>query len=521
MMVEHDLRWQVGQRMMAGFSGTRVTEELRRVIREEKIGNIILFEENVENNAQLRALCQELQALVMEATGLPALIAIDQEGGVVSRLKADCAVAPSAMAVAATGDTDNAFLAGQVTGAELRALGVNFNLAPTVDVNANPHNPVIGARSYGDHPETVSAYGAAMIRGLQAGGVLSCAKHFPGHGDTAVDSHLGLPRVDKSLAELERCELKPFRAAIDAGVSAVMTTHILFPQLEPDGVPATMSRRIMTGLLREKLGFDRLIISDCMMMGAIQQFYGTVPGCLAALGAGVDMVIVSHDPELAAQACAAVRDKARQDDAYAGEMDAAITRILACKASLAALPAPDESCPGSPAHRAAMRALREKSLTPVGASLPPLGEKPLFVGCYPYQATLVSSPVDRRVCFPDWMRQHLGGDGLVVATDPGAEEIAAAASAAPGHTCLVLGTYNAHRKSGQRRLLEALAATGIPTICVALRDPYDLAALPEGAAGLAVYEYSEDSLAAAAEALSGRLTPAGCLSVRLPEEKPC
>lgn len=518
--MEHDLTWQVGQRLMTGFSGTRVPEDLKRLIREEKVGNIILFEENIVDRDQLRCLCAELQRLVKEATGLPALIAIDQEGGVVSRLKGDCAVAPSAMAVAATGDPENAFIAGEITGRELSALGVNFDLAPVMDVNSNPHNPVIGARSYGDTTDTVSAYGTAMIRGLEAGGVLSCAKHFPGHGDTAVDSHLGLPRVDKSLAALEACELKPFRAAAEAGVSAVMTTHILFPQLEEDGVPATMSRRIITGVLRERLGYDGLVVSDCMMMGAIQQFYGTVPGCVAALGAGVDMVIVSHSTEIAAQACAAIREHAARDAAYAAEMASSLRRILAAKERLAHMPAGDFGRVGGQAHRQAMRRLREQSVTLVGpASLPPLGDKPLFLGCYPFRPTLASSPVDRRVSFPDRLRALLGGDSLVTGIDPDEEEIRAAVAAAPGHSCLVLGAYNGHVKQGQLRLMAALAALGIPMVCVALRNPYDLAKLPRGVCGLAVYEYSEESLAVTAEVLAGRLAPAGRLSVCLSDAR--
>ncbi len=211
------LERMTGQRLVVGFPGYEIPKELRELVREYYVGNIILFAENIRDNAQLKRLCGELQELVREATGLPAFITIDQEGGVVSRLGADAAVVPSAMCVSATGEPRNAYLAGLITGRELSALGVNFDLAPVMDVNSNPHNPVIGVRSYGDAPETVSRYGVEMIRGLTEGGVLSCAKHFPGHGDTALDSHLSLPRVDKTLEELESCELAPFRAAIEAG----------------------------------------------------------------------------------------------------------------------------------------------------------------------------------------------------------------------------------------------------------------------------------------------------------------
>ena len=254
-----DLREQIGQRLVTGFPGTELTEDFRRMVREYKISNVILFRENITDCAQLKQLCGEIQALVRRETGHGAFITADQEGGLVTRLPGDAVNVPGAMAIAATGDPENAYRAGLLTGRELRALGVNFDLAPSVDVNSNPENPVIGARSYGDTPQEVSRYANRMIRGLLDGGVLCSAKHFPGHGDTDTDSHLALPCVDKSMEELERTELLPFREAVRAGVPAVMTTHILFPQLEPEHLPATMSRRIMTGLLREQMGFDGLI----------------------------------------------------------------------------------------------------------------------------------------------------------------------------------------------------------------------------------------------------------------------
>ncbi len=517
--MERDLRWQVGQKLAVGFPGTEVPQALRELVAEYKIGNIILFEENIRDAAQLRRLCGELRTLIATHTGLPPLISIDQEGGVVSRLKGDCALAPSAMGVAATGDPVNAHRAGEITGRELRALGVNFDLAPVMDVNSNPRNPVIGARSYGARPEDVCDYGTAMIRGLQAGGVRCCAKHFPGHGDTAVDSHLGLPRVDKTLQQLEACELIPFRAAIRSGVDAIMTTHILFPRLEPGGVPATMSRRILTGMLREQLGFRGLIVSDCMMMGAIQDDYGTVPGCLAAAKAGVDLLFVSHSMELAAQVARALAEEAAAGRLDAGELAASVARMVRLREHLP--PAEGFEAVGSAAHRDAFRAMRRAGLTRVGtAPRPELGENPLFLGCYPFRTTQASSPVDTKVAFGPWMAQRLGGEALVTPTDPEEGDIARAVDAARGHSALVLGTYNAHVKRGQLRLLAALAGLGLPMACVALRDPYDLAGLPENVYGLAAYEYNIESLDTVAQALTGAFTPVGRLPVPLEGGQP-
>ena len=267
---------QIGQRLVTGFPGTELTDDYKRMVRDHKIANVTLFRENIESCAQLRRICGEIQSLVREETGHAAFITIDQEGGVVSRLPSDGVNVPGAMAVAATKDPENAYRAGLLTGRQLRSLGVNFDFAPVADVNINPANPVIGARSYGDDPREVGRYVCRMFQGLSDGGVLSSAKHFPGHGDTDVDSHLALPKVDKSRDELEKAELVPFRMAIKAGVPAIMTTHILFPQIEPEYLPATMSRRILTGLLRGELGYDGLIVSDCMEMQAIRDYFGTV-----------------------------------------------------------------------------------------------------------------------------------------------------------------------------------------------------------------------------------------------------
>ena len=249
---------RIGQRLVTGFPGTALTPELVQVVKEYKIGNIILFRENIASADQLRTLCADLQTLIRSETGHDAFIMIDQEGGAVTRLPESCINVPGSMALAATGDPETTYLAGKLTGEELRSLGVNFNLAPSVDVNCNPANPIIGVRSYGDTPATVAKYAAGMIRGLQDGGVLCLAKHFPGHGDTSLDSHLTLPCVDKPRDELERMELAPFRAAIADGVPAIMTAHILFPALDDSGVPATMSRRIVTGLLRGEMSFTAL-----------------------------------------------------------------------------------------------------------------------------------------------------------------------------------------------------------------------------------------------------------------------
>ena len=238
-----DLKIAVGQRLMAGFPGTELDAGFIELVRECKVGNVILFHRNVESAAQLKRLCASIRRLIVRETGIEPFIAIDQEGGVVSRFSPDMAITPGGLALAAAGG-DAPYRAAVITAAQLREAGVNFDLAPVLDVNSNPLNPVVGVRSFGDVPEEAAERAMGFMRGLLDGGVMPCGKHFPGHGDTDTDSHIGLPKVEKGRAELDACELVPFKRAIAEGIPAIMTSHVLFPALEPERLPATMSKRM-------------------------------------------------------------------------------------------------------------------------------------------------------------------------------------------------------------------------------------------------------------------------------------
>lgn len=508
------LREMIGQKLVVGFPGPELDEEFIQLVKEYKTGNIILFRHNIESEEQLAALCAQLRQLIRTETGAEPFITIDQEGGVVTRLPDDTTNIPGAMAIAAAGGEENAYEMGYLTGCRLRALGVDFDLAPVMDINCNPDNPVIGVRSYGDDPEIVTRYATAMMKGLTEGGVYASLKHFPGHGDTAVDSHVGLPCIDKSLEELEQRELIPFRAGIAAGAPAVMSTHILFPQLEPGGVPATMSRAIMTDLLRGRLGFEGLVISDCMEMQAIATHYSTVNGVLAAMNAGVDLVFVSHTAALAKEAVLKAEEALAEGRMDLAQVEQSVKRILAHKARCAAL-RPVRGVPDTEECRAAVSGLRQKSVAAVQlpqGGLPPLGENPLFLGCPDYRSTLASSAASGDFTFAEEMRKLAGvGEALVTPKDPTEGEIAAITARAAGHSCLVLGTYNGHILKGQLRLARALAATGLPMILVALRNPYDLTNLPPHVAALAAWEYTPAMFRALWPVLCGNTPPQGRL----------
>lgn len=313
---EMSLEEKIGQMLMVDFRQwkqenessvqdfTEMNNEVANIIDEFDLGGVILFAQNVKTTEQTAKLTHELQQVAIndEDGNLPLLTTIDQEGGIVTRLGTGTNF-PGNMAIGATKNEQSSYDTGSVIGKELNSLGINVNFAPSVDVNNNPSNPVIGLRSFSSNPDLVSKLGVQMIKGIQDEGVSAAAKHFPGHGDTATDSHAGLPRVDKPLSELKNVELKPFQAAIDNGVDMIMTAHIQFPQIEKDKyiskkdgqeieIPATLSDDVLTGLLRENMNFDGVIITDALNMAAISENFGEVEAVKMAFDAGVDIALM-------------------------------------------------------------------------------------------------------------------------------------------------------------------------------------------------------------------------------------
>lgn len=545
-----DLREQIGQRLVIGFPGEEMSPEFQRLVKEYKIGNVILFQRNLKSMEQVKALCGDIQELVRRETGHDAFITIDQEGGKVTRLPGDGCNVPGAMATAATGKVENAEILAHITAKELKAVGVNFNLAPVMDINNNPQNPVIGVRSYGDTADAVAAYGVAAFRGFRKGGVLSCAKHFPGHGDTAVDSHVGLPVIDKTLEELEAMELKPFRAAVEAGIPAVMGSHILFPKLEPDSLPCTMSRRIVTGILKDRIGFQGLVVSDCMEMDAIQKYYGTVKGVVAAMAAGVDMVLVCHTAALQEESARAVFQAVEDGTLSGEEMRRSAEKVIRLKEEYAKGADAVAACRCTEEDRALEREIRRKSIVVTGGCAPgkttdaqscgsaaesvaaegngaagtvaaeapgkiSLGSAPFFTGSGSYRVTLAFNDEETSETFAAHMAARLGGTYFDVAADPEEGEIAEAVERAKGADSIVVSLFGARAQAGQQRLLRELAALGVPVIAVALYSPYDLKDLPAGVTGIAAWDNTPMTLQALEELLKGEWQATGQMPVKL------
>ena len=281
-----------GQMIVCGFTGTELSPQFKAFLKKYSLSNVILFSDNMRTVEQTRRICSEIQAVVKETTGFEAFVCADQEGGKIVRLPKELLSLKGASFYAKNKSSADVFKAGVLTAKQLRLCGINVDFAPVMDINSNPKNPIIGERSYGDKAATVVEYGFQMASGLQSGGVVCAVKHFPGHGDTDTDSHLALPRVNKTYRQLQQFELVPFKAAVEAKIPIVMTAHIMFPKIDSK-YPATMSHKILTGILREDLGFDGIIITDDLEMAAIRKNFGIVNGALSAIKAGADMVCIS------------------------------------------------------------------------------------------------------------------------------------------------------------------------------------------------------------------------------------
>jgi len=282
------IRRDIGQLLIGSLAGPTISAELRSLAREFQLGGVILFSRNIEAPEQVAELSHDVQEL---AADLPLWVSVDQEGGRVARLKAPFTKWPPMAVLGRSGDTSLATRFAAALAAELRAVGITLDYAPVLDIHTNPNNPIIGDRALAEDAEAVGRLGAAVVRGLQENGVAACGKHFPGHGDTSVDSHLELPLIEHPPDRIRRVECVPFRDAIAAGVAFIMTAHILVPSLDEER-PATLSPRIVQAILREELGYTGVILSDDLEMKAIATTYDVPDAAVQAIAAGCDGVLI-------------------------------------------------------------------------------------------------------------------------------------------------------------------------------------------------------------------------------------
>jgi len=510
-----DLNKEIGQHLIVGFPGTEMSPEFIESVKKYKIGNVILFAHNIKSEVQLKKLISNINNLIIDEVGIPPFITIDQEGGMVTRLGEDSINIPGAMALTATQNIDYLEKCIQINSSQLQALGINCNLAPVLDVNCNKSNPVIGVRSFSDKAEIVATMGAKVIREYEKNNLLCVAKHFPGHGDTSADSHLDLPKVEKSYKELEKTEFPPFKKAIEVGVPAIMTSHILYPSLDSSSLPATMSKEIITNFLRKKLDFKGLVFSDCMEMKAISNYYGTVNGIIAALKAGADLLFISHHPKIAIEACIQIEYSFDNGDFNKESWTDSLNRILDYKkkyigsSSLIKL---DKERDSKTVYN-----IRKASLTLVKGHRQALGSCPLFVSPPLFRATNITSEAIN-LSFAEEIGKLIKGISITVSSDPTEEEIKGCLEKVDKSkiTSIVFGTYNAHLYKGQLKLVKAFREFKVPITVVALRNPYDLKYLEDVSdCSLAAYEYTKDEIKIIAEFLIDGFRPTGKLPVEI------
>jgi beta-N-acetylhexosaminidase len=524
------LEEKVGQLLMVGFPGPKPSEELLDLLKAGCAGGVILFADNVADPKQVTELTGALQEAAGESrNGLPLLIAIDQEGGAVVRFTHGGTVFPGNMAVGAAGREEYAYRSGKAMAVELKALGINMNLAPVLDVNLNPDNPIIGIRSFGADPETVARLGTAMVRGLQDGGVLAVGKHFPGHGDTVVDSHLGLPVITRPFSRLEAVELVPFRAVIRDGIAGIMTAHIVFPALEAAaGRPATLSVAVVTDLLRRQMGFQGLVITDCLEMAAIATHYEIGDAVTQAVLAGADQLLISHTFAKQQAAHQAILSRVADGTIPLTLIDAAVGLILAAKLRLEAqkMAASPIAAPadGRREHGDLAREIAAASLTLVRNR-----QKLLPVHLNPDDELLVL-PFCPKVTTVEGDNGWDGGlagaiarlhsrVAQIVPTDGGDAAIRDQLQtrlAAQRPALIIVATQDARREPSQAETVKWLAAREYPLVVIALRAPYDLLAFPEVDTYIAAYGFRRVTLEAIAQLLWGVISPRGKLPVELP-----
>lgn len=509
------LEEKVGQIMLVFFEGASMSENLRKFISEIKVGGVILYSSrnNIESVEQVAHLNEEIQRRALVSGSRPLFIAIDQEGGLIARIREGVTPFPGNMALGAAGDPSLAGRVASVMGEELASLGINMNFAPVVDVNNNPMNPIIGVRSFGSDPRRVARLGAAMISAFLEKSVFPSAKHFPGHGDTEVDSHSGLPIINVSKDRLNAVEFPPFKAAVDAGVPMIMTAHVLVPSLDERN-PATLSPAIL-GMVRSELNFKGLIITDSMGMAALKKERTMEEAAIEALNAGADILLFGADKgheetehfgmyEALLQAC-------RKGEISPSRLDDAVRKILEAKEALGLLHnewephfapriAPDGA---ATAREAALRSItvarnRSETLQTIrdGKKRPLLWPKERIAAGKALCAFLF--PVDL----------------IEVPERPNAQDVADVLLRVGDADRVFIAEYDSKRNQDWLNLVREVGEER--TLLISLRTPYALLSLPSVSCAIVSYSDNAPSLQALADILRGDAPAEGQLPVELP-----
>jgi len=522
-----DIKNLIGQKLLFAFKGKQtLSPEIITAFNKYRPSGITLFRAfNVGTLEELKNLNESLQTLSQELDLPLLLIAADQEGGQLMAV-GDCTLLPGNMALGATRSKELARKAGEVLGRELAALGINVNYAPCADVNINPQNPVIGVRSFGEDPQLVAELSSAMIEGLQSQGVAATVKHFPGHGDTDSDSHHALGTVSHSIERLHAVELIPFSSAIQADAKLFMTAHLGITSIDGENPPpATLSKNVLTKLLREELGYEGVVITDAMDMHAIRQGEFLGEDSVRAVQAGADILMATTDPQDQARIAEGLLNAAKNEKLDINGLKISYERIIKLKQWLAEKNTkPDLTIIRCAEHLVIADEIAEKSITLVRDEKNLL---PLKLESNKRVAVIVSKPLDLTPAdtssyitpqLAQAIRQyHANTDEFIVSYAPEEKERNDLLEKLKGYDLIVIGTINAYTERKQAEFVNQTLRLSIPVIVIAMRLPYDLVVIPQVSTYLCTYSILEPSMKAVAKAMFGRSKITGQLPVTMPK----
>jgi len=499
---------RIAQRFTVGFDGLTAPDYILDWLQSGRIGGIILFARNVQSPEQLATLTRSLH----EASETPILIGIDQEGGMVARLRQSQGFteSPGAMALAATQDKlQQTETISRMLADEMRSLGINWTYAPVVDLSYNADNPTVGTRSFGIDPQQVGELAAHATQGFQAGGVMACAKHFPGLGNTSVDSHLDLPSLDAPLDQLLVNDLVPYQHVIDANIASIMTTHTIYSALDSK-YPATLSEIVIQDVLRKQLGYSGVVVTDCLEMHAITKHYGQGEAAVLGILADVDILLISHSRSHQEAAFAAVEEAVQAGRITQKNLDTAYERIMAIKAQYAIDAATiNAAAVNTEAHKQLALEAAKSAVSLAGELSSLEGKRIGVIEFSARQHTELLEEIDL-TDFGRAIHQHMTIDEIVALhparqTESQLDQVLALAARVD---VLLVATRNAHSNPTQQQLAQKVIQAAPETVLLALRNPYDVDIIQVEPA-LCTFGDSAPSLEAAALALKGDYQPAG------------
>jgi beta-N-acetylhexosaminidase len=503
------LEQRVAQMFMVSLYGPQLTYAGRDLLAAWQPGAAVIMTSNAGTPDQVARLTHSYQQTVIDAGGVPLLIATDQEGGLIQQLEDGFTTWPAPMLLTAADDPDLAFRFGAALGRELRAVGINMNLAPVADLNTYIDNPVIGRRAHGSRPDQVGRTIAAVIEGMQSEGVLATAKHFPGHGDTRQDSHITLPVIDHDLARLQSVELPPFVSAIEAESGAIMVAHIWYRAIEPqENLPASLSYNVVTGLLREDLGYEGIIATDALDMDAIDTVYSPEQAAVMAVEAGNDLIVIGAHVGEAAQirAMQAVVDAVRAGQIDSARIDASVRRILAAKARFGLLDGPPIDPDAVTLDRAGNDALIEAMFR---AGVTVARDDFDHVPLRPESSVGIIFPGNRAQVQRECGAYRDDVRWLAISDSPADGEIASASALADQVDVAIVFTRDAYHNAAQQALIHALPPDRV--VVVALISPYDLLRFPAVGGYIATYSPLDPAVTVACAILFGAQGASGVL----------